>query len=253
MRHSFSATLLRQFEVAYYLCPKCGFLRTEEPYWLEQAYYEAIAVTDTGLVQRNNSIAMKLAALIYFELDSRGIYVDVAGGYGLLVRIMRDLGFDFFWSDKFCQNLFARGFEVDKASGSITALTAIEVLEHVHDPLAFITQEMETFGSRTLIFSTELYQGASPPKNWWYYSFANGQHISFYKLQTLQFIAERLGLKIYSAHGIHMLTDKLINKQRFNFLTGICGPLAAFIIKRRMHSRTMADHDHLQAADRNNI
>ena len=34
-------------------CPKCGYVQTETPYWLEQAYVHAINRSDTGLLRRN--------------------------------------------------------------------------------------------------------------------------------------------------------------------------------------------------------
>jgi hypothetical protein len=37
--------------------------------------------------------------------------VDCAGGYGILTRLLRDIGVDALWSDPFCQNLMALGFE----------------------------------------------------------------------------------------------------------------------------------------------
>ncbi|MDM9385348.1 hypothetical protein QUB80_32355 [Chlorogloeopsis sp. ULAP01] len=41
--------------MTYYFCEESGLLKTEKPYWLDEAYQEAIADTDTGLVRRNIS------------------------------------------------------------------------------------------------------------------------------------------------------------------------------------------------------
>lgn len=44
----FHKELLGRYIVAYYRCPKCELLKTEAPYWLEEAYSNAIADTDVG-------------------------------------------------------------------------------------------------------------------------------------------------------------------------------------------------------------
>ena len=67
-----------------------------------------IADADTGLVSRNLGIARRLAGLLYFGFDPKARYLDFAGGYGLLTRLMRDRGFNFYWHDLYCENVFAR-------------------------------------------------------------------------------------------------------------------------------------------------
>jgi hypothetical protein len=251
MKAAFSAELLRKHQVTFSHCPECGFVQSEAPYWLDEAYSDAIAVADTGLVARNNSIAAKLATLLYFGFDPRASYADVAGGYGMLARLMRDNGFDFYWDDKFCANLLARGFEAARCTQPFAACTAFEVLEHVHDPLAFIRQQLSRYHCQTFIFTTELYLGSEPPpKDWWYYTFNTGQHISFYSQKTLIKIAEKLGLKFYSLHGLHILTNcKLQMMPLMQMVTANrLIPFAVYFVKRRLSSYTFSDHQMLMNA-----
>lgn len=241
MEKSFSGTLLGKYDVSYFRCATCGLLQTEEPYWLDEAYQDPIASSDTGLIQRNFSMAARLSTLLYFCLEPRGAYLDVAGGYGMLVRLMRDIGFDFYWSDKHCQNILARGFESAASGKAFSALTAFEVLEHVSDPLDFISDLLKTHGVRTLLFSTQTYEGAPPPAGWWYYAVETGQHISFYQPRTLGTLAKRLGLHFLSAHRLHVLTDQPAVFRRINLLTGYLAFPATIYIRHRLGSRTVSD------------
>lgn len=243
LTRSFQARVLGKYEVAYFHCSGCGFLNTEDPYWLEEAYSEAIALTDTGLVQRNIVTARQLATLLYFCFDRDGAYLDVAGGYGMLVRLMRDHGFDYFWDDKYCPNLMARGFAADAAKRPFSALTAFEILEHVPDPMEFLNELINTHRARTIIFSTVLYGGTSPPPpSWWYYAFESGQHISFYQHRTWQAIAERLGLHFISLNRLHMLTDRRPSPLLMQAASGkLAGPLSLYV-RRQMGSKAQADH-----------
>ena len=44
----FKKLVLRKYDVQYHQCPSCGFIQTEEPYWLEEAYSSAISDLDLG-------------------------------------------------------------------------------------------------------------------------------------------------------------------------------------------------------------
>ncbi|MDR1367299.1 MAG: class I SAM-dependent methyltransferase, partial [Candidatus Accumulibacter sp.] len=214
---------MKKYTVDYHYCPTCGLLQTEKPYWLDEAYRSAIDISDTGLLLRNLALAAKLSVLLYLNFDPRGAYLDVGGGYGMMTRLMRDCGFDYYWQDKYCANLFSRRFESDAATAPFRALSAFEVLEHLHDPLAFISEILGEHECRSLIFTTELYRGEKPPNaDWWYYAFDSGQHISFYGRKTLETLAVRLGLSFYSIRGLHILTDRKLRFHRLsNYMMGI--------------------------------
>ena len=43
------AILLDKYRVQHSGCPKCGFIQTEKPYWLNEAYAEALVAADVGV------------------------------------------------------------------------------------------------------------------------------------------------------------------------------------------------------------
>jgi hypothetical protein len=156
---------------------------------------------------------------------------------------MRDFGFDFYWQDKYCPNMFAIGFEVSQSGSQFEAITAFEVMEHLPNPVQFTLEAMETYGSRTLIFSTRVYnEGMPPERDWWYYSFETGQHISFYTMKTLKCISDTLGLNFYSFGGLHFFTDKTINPLRLILMKSNLSFPLAFYVRWRRGSKVMDDH-----------
>jgi hypothetical protein len=252
MRASFTAQVLHKYSAQYEVCDGCGYLCVHEPHWLEEAYSSAIAAADTGLVMRNISLAYKVASVLYCVMGERGHgrYLDAAGGYGMLTRLMRDLGFDFYWTDKYCSNLLARGFEYDANLGACRAITAMEVLEHLTDPVAFVEDILQRSGANTLLCTTELYEGAPPtPEAWWYYAFPTGQHIGFFQRRSLEELGRRLGLTLFSMNGIHILTRERLNELPLKWAShSYVSRLASPWIRRRMGSKTMADHRAMMAA-----
>ena len=245
----FAARILGKYDVQYFHCGACGYVRTEQPYWLEEAYSAAIAVADTGIMQRNWSLSAKLACTLFFCLQPRASYLDVAGGYGILTRMMRDYGFDYYWEDKYCENLLARGFEAPAAAAPFAALSGFEVIEHTVDPVEFVRETMARHSCRTLIFSTLTYAGEQPPPaDWWYYSPMTGQHISFFQQRTLGRIAARLGLEFHSSGGLHVFTDqRLRNGWLLPILTTPLAFILAQAIRLRMGSRVLPDNARLSA------
>jgi len=243
MKHEFSEKILFKHLVNYYCCPNCQLLQTEKPYWLTEAYEDAIVDADTGLIGRNLALAKKVASIIYFQLNKKNKkFLDYAGGYGMFTRMMRDYGFDFYWSDPYCKNILSKGFECNENTGQVALVTAFEVIEHVHEPIPFIEECLKKYDVDTIIFSTFLYDGVTPDRNWWYYIFNSGQHITFYTKKTLEVIASKLGLYFITANGIHMFSKKPINPIVFRLLTGRLSNLFSIFIRLTMHSLTMDDH-----------
>jgi hypothetical protein len=207
----FNAVVLHKYCVPYQYCTDCDHVFVDNPTWLHEAY-SAVTMTDTDIAMRNIFSALRLAAIYYLALGDcgDGRYVDVAGGYGLLTRLMRDLGFDCYWSDRYQENLFARGFEYDSRLGSCSAISAFEVLEHTVNPIEFVQHNLAHHQTDTLVFTTESFPDNSPPaaNKWSYYSFENGQHIAFFSRKGLARLAARLGLQYFSLGRIHLFTRK---------------------------------------------
>ncbi len=247
MRPAFTSQVLSKYQADYEVCDMCGFLRVHDPHWLDEAYSDAIAAADTGLVMRNISIACKVATVLYWAMKERGEgrYLDAAGGYGMLTRLMRDLGFNFYWKDKYCDNLLVPGFAYNDSLGACRSVTAIEVLEHVTDPVGFVKETLDEAGAQTIIFTTELYEGDPPrPEAWWYYAFPTGQHIGFYQRRSLVALGARLGLTLSSANGLHILSKSPVNDHLLKFLTNRwMSRLGPWWIRRRLGSKTMSDHE----------
>jgi hypothetical protein len=246
MTDSFTATVLNKYDALYKVCGSCGFLCADKPHWLNEAYARAIADADTGLVMRHLSLAPQIAGALYWAIGERGAgrYLDTAGGYGMLTRLMRDFGFDFYWYDEYCENKLAPGFSFQQEFTPCRAVTAIEVFEHLTDPKSFVEKTLTMAGSDTLIFTTLLYHGTPPPASWWYYSFATGQHIGFFQRGTLQRLAAELEMQFVSANGIHVFSKSKINGTVLRFATCRAIALGAIgWIRQKLGSKTMSDHE----------
>ena len=238
-------TLMGSVDVSWFLCDTCELWASEEPYWLEQAYSESMSSLDTGAAERTLLNRRVLAAVIVRLLGREGPFVDWAGGPGLLTRFMRDLGLDFHWQDSYTQNSYALGFEWEMSDRPATAVTAIEVFEHLPDPRAFVDEVLRATGADTLIFTQELHHG--PDVDWWYRTPATGQHIAFYSPKTLDVLAGQFDLRYLNAGKYHMLTRRPITQKRFQREVKL-SRLTFPIIKARGQSLTWADHQRAASA-----
>jgi len=214
------AQVINKYTVQYFWCNHCGFMQTEEPYWLEEAYVSAINDSDVGLVNRNIVFSRIVRTVLLLFFNSQAKFMDYGGGYGLFVRMMRDAGFDFYRFDQYCENIFVKEFEANLKSGNRYELvTAFEVFEHFTNPLSEIEQIFKY--SDSILFSTVLLPVHLPkPDKWWYYGLQHGQHVALYMQKTLLFIANVLGLNLYfGENNFFLLTKKKIPRLLFRLAT----------------------------------
>ncbi len=217
------AKVLKRYDVKYFRCAQCGFIQTGSPHWLDEAYEQSISQSDVGLVSRNIKIAKRLRVLIPVLFDPDGKFLDYGGGHGLLVRLMRDAGFDFFLWDRFTPNLFATGVGGElNGEEEYELITAIEVFEHLRDPLQDIGRILDA--SDSVLFSTKLVPADTPkPGEWSYYATETGQHISFYSEQSLRWLAREFNCNfVTNGNTYHLLTRKKVRPCVFRWLQKEC-------------------------------
>jgi len=177
-------------------------MQTESPYWLGEAYQEALSAADTGVMQRNLHM-MKVTAVLLRHLQLEpASFLDYGGGHGVFTRLMRDHGFGFSCWDKHAANHFASGFEGDP-DGSYKGVTAFEVLEHLERPGEFFEHILGRMQPSLLLVSSELFSEPVSP-DWHYFYFSTGQHIAFYQQETLLWLAKKYGYRCVSVGSMHV-------------------------------------------------
>ncbi len=210
----FEKKILLKYPVKYHQCTNCGFVQTDEIFWLKEAYENAITSLDIGILVRNNFLVENISKIIDICFPKSNIFLDFAGGYGLFVRSMRDKGYNFFRQDFFCENIFSKHFDLeDITETKFDIVTAFEVFEHLENPLEEI-QNISKY-SKNLIFSTDLVPSTiTEIENWVYIAHETGQHIAFYTEKSLQIIAEKLGKNYYRNGNLHIFTNEIFTTKQ---------------------------------------
>jgi Methyltransferase domain len=235
---------LIKFNIDYFECANCRYVQTETPYWLEEAYADPINFSDVGIMARNlGNIKVVLASLRLLK-KLRGTMVDYSGGYGILVRLLRDVGVDAKWHDPYCSNILAPGFEYSPNEAA-DLVTCFEAFEHFVDPVAEFERVLSI--SPNVLISTEIIASpAPPPESWYYYGLDHGQHIGFFRSETLEYLAHKFGKKLVSdGKSFHLFTDLKINRMAWKTLSAI-GRGNYKILAAGLTSRTLTDFNELK-------
>lgn len=244
----FRGKVLKKYEIQYFQCHVCGFVYTEEPYWLDEAYMDPIVNIDTGMMKRTMDNVLLTNVLVKKFYSMENYFLDYGGGYGVFTRMMRDLGYDWVWYDKFSKNLMACGFEYD-GKRKPEMITAFELFEHFDRPMEEISHLLSL--SDTILFSTLIYAHDLVYKEldkWWYYSPEAGQHISFYSQRTLEFIADKFRIYYYRINdGKHLFTKKKINPLCLKLLSTKGSSILQFFYywRQRKHGLAYTDMETL--------
>jgi Methyltransferase domain len=235
--------VLGKHDVRYGQCPRCDLIQTEAPYWLDEAYSNAISQLDTGAMHRTQETS-RLTALLARVIGLDGTCLDYGGGHGVFVRMMRDLGYDFRWLDKYAENLFAIGFE-GTVNQRYSLVTAFEVLEHFAD----VREDLDAlFGPRHdfVLVGTVLHAGHQD--GWWYYLPESGQHVAFYSRRTLDWVGQHYDYDVIAADELSLFVrrDLALGRVRRALVRrmleqpGAVRGVPRFVISRG----SLIDHDH---------
>lgn len=240
-QHIFDGKIINKYDIKYYYCTYCGYLQTEDPYWIEEVYKDSVNISDTGILARNVEFSRKTAVLLYFFFNKNSLFLDYAGGYGIYVRLMRDIGYNFYWHDLYTNNLFARGYELNKSSGKVELVTSFESFEHFVHPIREIENILKI--SRNILFSVNVLPDTIPkPNDWWYYGLEHGQHLSFYSRVTLKFISKEFKLNLYRiSSNLYLMTDNKFNELLMQILVKLFKGHMFNVISRKIKSKTIED------------
>lgn len=223
--------ILKAYEAEYRRCVQCGAVFAANPHWLAEAYQEAIARSDVGLVGRNVQNSRTTTRLLRVLFPHARSYVDFGAGNGMFVRMMRDAGFAFSYYDLYGPNIFAQGFASElNGESHFDVGTAYEVLEHLRRPADELAPLADSCDA---IFATTIVLPEPPPRldTWWYYALDTGQHVTLYTERSLDELASRLDLCRTSVAGFHVFSRRRISSlvlralvdRRLGFaITGLC-------------------------------
>jgi len=212
LRHRFSLRVLGEHQAEYDECAACGTLQVSRVTWLGDSYGRTRGDLDTGAAQRSILCSLFIRAMARTKVVSpRAKVLDFGAGSGLLVRLLRDQGFDARGYDRYTETALCRDFRVvDTELENVRAdlLTAFEVFEHLVDPLDTLRQLTSRLAPGGMVLlRTCLYDTTRHDENWPYLSPEHGQHINFFSSEGLRRLAQCVGMKVhFLPFGFHLLS-----------------------------------------------
>jgi hypothetical protein len=246
----FSQKLLNKYDVKCFRCERCDLIQTEAVYWFNEACAPVISSLDTGAVWRNISSANMVLCLSWIlGLGPTSRCLDYGGGYGVLVRLMRDNGLNFRYWDKYSSNIFSVGFEGEPTE-KYDLVTCFEVFEHlteVSKELSHLFLPQHNF----ILVSTLLHAGHKD--GWWYYCPESGRHVSFFSKQTMEYIGRRFGYVAICGWSYTLLIKQDVSLSRWRqilverILTG--SRLASILLAIRPKYNSLISPDYIILRD----
>jgi hypothetical protein len=209
-----SARLIGKHAAAFLKCVECGSIQTEEPYWLAEAYASALTRLDIGQVVRFRINSFLVPHVHRFVCGKEKTVLDYGSGYGMLVRDLRDRGYDCWGLDAYANPIFSQDFTIPTAAAArsrrFELITAFEVFEHVHKPFADLSV-LSTLTDSIFFSTTVLPHPLLGLSDWPYFALSHGQHVCFYSRRGIARLAERWGMRSWSIDNqYHILTRRPI-------------------------------------------
>lgn len=220
-KFAFEALILGKHPVNFYGCKNCGLVFCENIHWKDEAADKK--AFEKNVLKRNIHLWQLSANIISAFFDTKGKFLDLSPDKGILCRLMRDSGFNFYFSGSGNgnidgavapgENIFAKGFEA-REEDDFELICAFNRFEKAE----FVLFELEKMLglSKNILFNAKLLGKKLPGAgNNDFWEFDRGENVTFYSKKTLKFLAKKYRLKLYSHKNIHLLTQKRFGGLKF--------------------------------------
>jgi len=180
--------------------------------------------------------------------------LDIGGGDGLVVRLLRDRGIDARFSDPFTKPSFDVGPAVG-ASDQFDLGLMSEVALHLTDPVDSMRSVLRQ--CNRLLF-TAVVPPDPIPSDWWYLMPSSGQHVAFYSVSSIEKIADEIGC-YWCSDGkfFHLLSNdpiprslrRLVTRRELTLLFAWVSQLLHLVARARGRQRSLTASDQNRLED----